>query len=177
MLLNATGDAGVGGRRRARAGRAEHASTSDSDSTTPTAWSRFSHWRRQRPFLGGLLIALGGVELFFSGQLDIGKIHVQLGIEGLQATIIPIVLVLLGVLIVTMPAHRIFYGVIALVVAVYSLVGVNLGGFFIGMLLSTVGGVLAVAWMPRTNDEAGGVPAGDPALRRADEGADEGAAS
>ncbi|WP_210723954.1 DUF6114 domain-containing protein [Leifsonia sp. PS1209] len=179
MLLNATGDAGAVGGRRARAGRAEHASTSDRDSTTPTptAWSRFSHWRRQRPFLGGLLIALGGVELFFSGQLDIGKIHVQLGIEGVQATIIPIVLVLLGVLIVTMPAHRIFYGVIALVVAVYSLVGVNLGGFFIGMLLSTVGGVLAVAWMPLTSDEAGGVPAGDPAVHLADEGADEGAAS
>lgn len=118
--------------------------------TTPdTAWSRFSRWRRRRPFVGGVLIALGGIELFFSGQLDIGKIHVQLGIEGLQATIIPIVLVLLGVLVIAMPAHRIFYGVIALVVAVYSLVGVNLGGFFVGMLLSTVGGVLTVAWMPR----------------------------
>lgn len=167
MLLNAGAGAGAGvdGGRRARAGRTESASTTHRDST-PTAWSRFARWRKQRPFLGGLLIALGGVELFFSGQLDIGKIHVQLGIEGLQATIIPIVLVLLGVLIVTMPAHRIFYGVIALVVAVYSLVGVNLGGFFIGMLLSTVGGVLAVAWLPSTSDEAGGAPA----VHRADEG-------
>ena len=109
----------------------------------------FRTWRRQRPFVGGILTALGGVELFFSGQLDIGKIHVQLGIEGLQATIIPILLVLLGVLVIAMPAHRIFYGVIALAVAVYSLVGVNLGGFFIGMLLSTVGGILTVAWMPK----------------------------
>ncbi len=111
--------------------------------------TRFTAWRRSRPFVGGLLMALGGVEMFFSGQLDIGKIHVQLGIEGLQATIIPILLVLLGVLVVAMPVHRIFYGVIALAVAVYSLVGVNLGGFFVGMLLSTVGGVLTVAWMPR----------------------------
>ena len=110
---------------------------------------RFRTWRRQRPFVGGVLTALGGIELFFSGQLDIGKIHVQLGIEGLQATIIPILLVLLGVLVIAMPAHRIFYGVIALAVAVYSLVGVNLGGFFIGMLLSTVGGILTVAWMPK----------------------------
>jgi len=111
--------------------------------------ARFRTWRRQRPFVGGVLTALGGIELFFSGQLDIGKIHVQLGIEGLQATIIPILLVLLGVLVIAMPAHRIFYGVIALAVAVYSLVGVNLGGFFIGMLLSTVGGILTVAWMPK----------------------------
>lgn len=113
-----------------------------------TAWQRFRAWRRERPFVGGLLTALGGIEMFFSGQLDIGRIHVQLGIEGLQATIIPILLVLLGILVVAMPAHRIFYGVIALAIAVYSLVGVNLGGFFIGMLLSTVGGVLTVAWMP-----------------------------
>lgn len=115
----------------------------------PIRRGHFRAWRRSRPFVGGLLTALGGVELFFSGQLDIGKIHVQLGIEGLQATIIPIVLVLLGILVIAMPAHRVFYGVIALAVAVYSLVGVNLGGFFIGMLLASVGGILTVAWMPK----------------------------
>jgi hypothetical protein len=92
---------------------------------------------------------LAGVELFFSGQLDIGNIHVQLGIEGFQATIIPVLLVVLGVLAVLMPVHRIFYGVISLAVAVYSLIGVNLGGFLIGTLLGAVGGVLIVAWMPK----------------------------
>ncbi|MFK4852380.1 DUF6114 domain-containing protein [Microbacterium sp. ZW T6_19] len=107
----------------------------------------FRAWRRQRPFIGGLLIAIGGVEMFFSGQLDIGHLHVQMGIEGMQATIIPIVLLLLGVLAISMPAHHIFYGVIALAVSIYSLIGVNLGGFLIGMLLSTVGGILVVAWM------------------------------
>jgi len=92
---------------------------------------------------------LAGVEMFFSGQLDVGKIHVQVGIEGLQATIIPALMVLLGVLVIAMPMHRIFYGVISLVFAVYSLIGVNLGGFFIGMLLGSVGGILVVSWMPR----------------------------
>ena len=128
---------------------AAHAATAAEDVSAPTRRERFRAWRRQRPFVGGLLTALGGVEMFFSGQLDVGRIHVQLGIEGLQATIIPILLVLLGVLAIAMPAHRIFYGVIALAVAVYSLIGVNLGGFFIGMLLSSIGGVLTVAWMPR----------------------------
>jgi hypothetical protein len=116
---------------------------------TPGRWSAFHAWRRRRPFVGGALTVLGGVELFFSSQLDIGRLHVQLGIEGLQATIIPILLVVLGVLVIAMPAHRIFYGVIALAVAVYSLVGVNLGGFFIGMLLSAIGGILTVAWLPK----------------------------
>ncbi|MDN4615956.1 DUF6114 domain-containing protein [Leifsonia sp. F6_8S_P_1B] len=134
--------------------RASHAARGDGGgaegrSGRSSRWARFRAWRRRRPFVGGLLTALGGIELFFSGQLDIGRIHVQLGIEGLQATIIPILLVVLGVLAIAMPAHRIFYGVIALAVAVYSLVGVNLGGFFIGMLLSTVGGILTVAWMPK----------------------------
>lgn len=119
-----------------------------------TARARFRAWRRRRPLVGGLLVALGGIEMFFSGQLDIGQLHIQLGIEGLQATVIPLVLVLLGILLISMPAHRIFYGVIALAVAVYSLVGVNLGGFLLGMLLSTVGGIIAVSWAsPRSQDD------------------------
>jgi hypothetical protein len=139
-----------GTRREAAAAR--EADTARADAPAPDAGrpeSGFRRWRRSRPLVGGILIALGGLEMFLSSQLDLGNIRIQLGIEGLQATIIPIVLVLLGVLVVTMPTHRIFYGVIALAVAIYSLVGVNLGGFLLGMLLSTVGGILAVAWMPR----------------------------
>jgi hypothetical protein len=113
--------------------------------------ARFADWRRERPFVGGLLTMIAGVEMFFSGQLDIGKIHVQLGIEGFQATIIPVLLVVLGLLAMLMPVHRVFYGVISLVVSVYSLIGVNLGGFFLGMVLGAIGGVLVVAWMPKAS--------------------------
>jgi hypothetical protein len=108
----------------------------------------FRAWTRERPFIGSVSTVLAGIEMFFSGQLDLGNIHVQLGIEGLQSTIMPVMLVLLGVLTMLMPAHRIFYGVIVLVIAVYSLVGLNLGGFFIGMLLGAVGGILIVSWAP-----------------------------
>ena len=116
--------------------------------------SGFGAWARNRPFVGGVLVILAGIEMFFSGQLDIGNIHVQLGIEGFQATVIPVGMLLLGVLAVLMPVHRIFYGVLALVLAVYSLIGVNLGGFFVGMLLGAVGGVLIVAWMPKKAEVA-----------------------
>ncbi|NJC55519.1 DUF6114 domain-containing protein [Brevibacterium marinum] len=107
----------------------------------------FGHWYRQRPFIGGVLVVLGGIELFFSGQLDLGNMKIQFGIEGLQATIIPIALVLLGVFATLRPTHHMFYGLIALALAVYSLIGVNLGGFIIGMLLASIGSVLVVAWM------------------------------
>lgn len=115
----------------------------------------FRHWRRQRPFIGGVLVVLGGIELFFSGQLDTGNIQIQFGIEGLQATVIPIALVLLGVLAITMPTHHVFYGILALIVAIYSLVGVNLGGFVLGMLLASIGAVLVVAWMGPRNPASG----------------------
>jgi uncharacterized membrane protein len=114
-----------------------------------TRWQSFRAWATRRPFIGGVLTMLAGVEMFFSGQLDLGNIHVQLGIEGLQSTIIPIAMLLLGLLAMLMPQHRIFYGVISLVLSVYSLVGLNLGGFFIGMLLGAVGGILIVSWMPK----------------------------
>lgn len=114
-----------------------------------TTGSGFGAWRRGRPFVGGLFTIVSGIAIFLSSQLDLGNIRIQLGIEGFQATVIPIGLVLLGVLAIFMPAHHVFYGVLTLAVAVYSLVGVNLGGFVIGMLLGCVGGVLVVAWMPR----------------------------
>jgi hypothetical protein len=112
-------------------------------------WNNFRAWAKHRPFVGALLTMVAGVELFFSGQLDLGNIKVQLGIEGLQSTIIPIALLLLGLLVMFMPQHRIFYGVISLVLSVYTLVGLNLGGFFVGMILGAVGGILIVAWMPK----------------------------
>lgn len=108
---------------------------------------RFTVWRRQRPFVGGVLVAVSGIEMFFSGQLDIGHLHVQLGIEGMQATLIPVAMLLLGVLEITMPTHHVFYGVLSLAVGLYALVGVNLGGFLIGTVIACIGGVLVVAWM------------------------------
>ena len=127
---------------------------------------RFKHWRRQRPFIGGVLMALGGIELFFSGQLDMGNLQIQFGIEGLQATIIPIALLALGISVIFRPTHHIFYGIIALVLAVYSLIGVNLGGFLLGMLLSTIGAILVVAWMGPRDPESDASHARAPAAER-----------
>jgi hypothetical protein len=150
---------------------AEIASTEAAGTRHRSKRRRFRTWRRQRPFIGGVLAGLGGIELFFSGQLDTGNLHIQFGIEGLQATVIPIAILVLGLCAIFRPTHHIFYGIIALVLAVYSLIGVNLGGFLLGMLLSTIGAILIVAWMgPREPDADydSGADAGSDAERRQD---------
>lgn len=118
----------------------------DGDEPAP---GRAPAWFRSRPVIGGAVAVLGAVAMLLSTQLDLGNIRVHVGIEGMQATILPIIIALAGILAVAMPAHRIFYGVIVLVGSVYSLVAVNLGGFFVGFLLGCVGGVMVVSWAPR----------------------------
>ncbi|GAA5197220.1 DUF6114 domain-containing protein [Microbacterium jejuense] len=121
-----------------------HAAASDAPTRRGAA-----AWYRTRPVIGGALTVLGATAMLLSTQLDLGNITVHVGIEGMQATILPLIIALAGILAVSMPAHRIFYGVIVLVGSIYSLVAVNLGGFFVGFLLGCIGGVIIVSWAPR----------------------------
>ncbi len=120
-------------------------------------WRRdFRPWRRQRPFVGGVLVVLAGLEMLLSGPIKLDQLGMnvvlQFGVEGAQATILPIALVLLGILSIAQPVHRIFYGVIALAIAVYSIAGVNLGGWVVGFLLGVIGGIVVVSWAPQAED-------------------------
>ena len=81
-------------------------------------------------------------------ELDGGTISI--GQEGFPAYLIAFTLIITGPLAWFMPAQRHFYGLIAVFVAIYSLLGVNLGGFFAGMLLGVIGGGLIFAWSPIT---------------------------
>lgn len=148
MLLNEVDQAGVPHpltRRELRAAAAAIPAPPVSRTTAVPA-PPSAPWHRRRPLLGGVLLVLGGVEIFLSGRLDLGPLRVQLGGEGIITMIIPLLLVLLGVLAVALPSLHVILGVSALIVALYSLVGVNLGGFILGMLLAGIGGVLVVAW-------------------------------
>ncbi|SBT52811.1 DUF6114 domain-containing protein [Micromonospora narathiwatensis] len=112
------------------------------------AWRSFRRWRRSRPFWGGLFTLLAGAEIFGSTQATLAGLTLKMGPTGFLAWLIPTILVLCGLLLWLTPQQRIFYSVIAAVTAVYSLIGVNLGGFFIGMLLGIVGSALGFAWVP-----------------------------
>jgi len=126
-----------------------------------TMWQRFRDWRRSRPFWGGLLTVLAGLEIFGSMNMEINGGTITIGQEGFSSYLVVMVLVLCGVLSWFTPMQRHFYGILASLVAVYSLLGVNLGGFFIGMLLGIAGGGLIFAWNPETpadDQEADWVP-------------------
>lgn len=112
------------------------------------AWRLFRRWQRSRPFWGGLLIALAGLEMFASTRMTLNGLSFHSGATGLLSLLIPIILVTCGLLLWFTPAQRLFYSVVAAVTAVYSLIGLNLGGFFAGLLLGIVGSALAFAWTP-----------------------------
>ncbi|MFG1604680.1 DUF6114 domain-containing protein [Actinoplanes sp. NPDC049265] len=111
-------------------------------------WRRFGGWRRVRPFWGGLLMVLSAAVLFLSANLTLEAMQVHFGQEGFLSYLLPLMLLLCGLLVWFTPAQRLFYAVIGLLTSVYSLIGLNLGGFGVGMLLGIAGGALVIAWTP-----------------------------
>ena len=107
----------------------------------------FRGWRRSRPFWGGLFVILGGGEILFSEKAPL-RVIVHFGLTGLAGYLIPSVMVLCGVLMVFNPAQRMFYSILAVLLALATWPTSNLGGFLIGMLLGLIGGSLGFAWMP-----------------------------
>jgi hypothetical protein len=112
------------------------------------AWRWFRRWRRGRPFWGGLFTIIAAIEYYLSGHLDLLPVTVHIGPQGFLSYVIPLVLLLCGILLWATPGQRIFYGIIAAVTAIYGLIGLNLGGFGVGMVLGMVGGALGASWAP-----------------------------
>jgi hypothetical protein len=137
--------------------------------TRRDAWRE---WRRTRPFWGGLLLVLAGIELIaipLSGVLGHGaiKLVIYIGIGGVFGVLIGVLMIACGVLICANPTHRVFYGITGVVLGILSFPASNLGGFFIGMLLAIVGGAIAFAWTPLdvepdTDELPGPVDPGEP---------------
>ncbi|MEU3557025.1 DUF6114 domain-containing protein [Streptomyces fragilis] len=116
----------------------------------PRQRSRFAAWRGNRPFLGGLLLALAGVEIMLTMKVLESSLQVILkaGALGIAGYLLPAVMALCGVLILFNPAQRIFYSIIGLLATLGSWVTSNLGGFVIGLILGLLGSTLAFGWMP-----------------------------
>ncbi|WP_320069539.1 DUF6114 domain-containing protein [Micromonospora sp. RTGN7] len=112
------------------------------------AWRGFRRWRRSRPFWGGLFTTLAGLEIFSTTQMSLSGLTFQTGPTGFLSWLIPTILVSCGMLMWFSPPQRMFYSIVGAVTAVFSLIGVNLGGFFVGLLLGMVGSALGFAWAP-----------------------------
>ena len=125
------------------------------------AWRAFRTWRRRpRPFWGGLLLLLAGIELVAIPLLSLlahGSVKVvnYIGIGGVFGVLIGGLLVACGLLIWFHPVQRVFYAIAGVLLAVASFVATNLGGFFVGMLLGVTGASLSFGWTPGPGRLAG----------------------
>jgi hypothetical protein len=114
---------------------------------------RWRAWRRSRPFWGGLLLTLAGLELFaipLSGVLVHGavKLAIYIGIGGVFGVLIGALLVVAGLMTWFNATHKTFYSIAGIVLGIVSFPASNLGGLFLGMLLALIGGSVAFAWTP-----------------------------
>ena len=110
-------------------------------------------WRRSRPFWGGLLLVLSGLELFglpLSGVLVHGAIRlvIYIGIGGVFGVLIGVLLIVAGLATWFNSMHKTFYSIAGIVLGLASFPASNLGGLFVGMLLAIIGGAIAFAWTP-----------------------------
>src|ERR1700727_2253238 len=109
---------------------AEPATPASSASRARLAWRE---WRRTPPVLGGVLIVTGGAEILSTAVVSLGPtLRVGLGgVDGFVGIIIAFLLAGWGLLLWFSPAPRLFYSIVAMVLALASFNTLNYGGFFI----------------------------------------------
>jgi hypothetical protein len=119
------------------------------------AWGRWRHWRRSRPFWGGLLVLLAAAEILVTERVPL-RVILHLGAEGIAGYLLPTVMVVCALLLWFNPQQRLFYSVLAVLLSLGTWVTSNLGGFVVGMVLGVVGASLAFGWhVPaRTTEES-----------------------
>ncbi|MEV4560336.1 DUF6114 domain-containing protein [Kitasatospora sp. NPDC049285] len=101
----------------------------------------------RRPFWGGLLVTLAGVEILLTEWAPMHMV-LRIGLRGLAGYAVPALILLCGLLLIFHPVQRVFYSLLAVLATLGSWITSNLGGFFIGLLLGLVGSSLAFGWLP-----------------------------
>ncbi|MFJ9372722.1 DUF6114 domain-containing protein [Streptomyces sp. NPDC101455] len=107
----------------------------------------FRSWRAHRPFLGGLLLTLGGGWILLTEKASLAVI-IHVGMQGVAGYLLPAVMVLCGLLTLFSPSQRLFYSVVGVLCSLGSWVTSNLGGFFVGLILGAVGSCMIFGWLP-----------------------------
>lgn len=106
---------------------------------------RFSDWRSERPFWGGLLLAIAGLVIgIIPADLAVTFAMVP-GTFAVVGLIFAILIFLCGVFALAKPELASFFGLAGILLSVASILGA-LGGFIVGTLLGAFAGSLCVAW-------------------------------
>ncbi len=129
--------------------------------------ARFAEWRRNRPFVPGLLVLLSGVVIMTPAYLTlrISDLLVMIStLSGVSTLFLGAAQIMFALGIWLKPATAPYLGVFAILASLVALPASNIGGFLLGSLLGIFGGAFALAWEPgerkpkkaRGEDEDGG---------------------
>ncbi|MFD8999868.1 DUF6114 domain-containing protein [Streptomyces sp. NPDC059582] len=119
--------------------------------TVARARDRFRTWRGERPFWAGFFTFTAALPILYwpYANLDLGGVPLALSTtSGAGSLIIGALLMTLGITLWYHPHHRVFAGIVTLLLAVVSLPVANFGGLLLGLISGLIGGSLACAWMP-----------------------------
>jgi len=105
----------------------------------------FRAYRRTRPFWGGAWLLAAGFWILHYAWGPLG-VALSTGFAGAGGLITGGGLMLCGLAAWFAPTQRFLIGLIAMLLALFSLVASNLGGFFVGMLIGLVGASLMLGW-------------------------------
>jgi hypothetical protein len=102
-------------------------------------------FRRTRPFWGGVWLLAGGAWILHYSYQPL-QLAIAAGFAGMGGLLTGGGLVLCGFAAWFAPTQRFLVGLIAMMLALASLVASNLGGFFVGMLLGLAGSSMLLGW-------------------------------
>ena len=128
---------------------AEVSSEKTSDEDLKKTNRRFSRWRKNRPFFGGVFTLISGIAMLIPTYLSfkVSNIIIQVAtLSGVSTALIGILLIVAGLAMWFKPDIRLFSGVAAIVLGIVALPMSNLGAFGIGTLTAVIGGSLALAF-------------------------------
>ena len=107
--------------------------------------------------IGGIFVLLGGLALAVVGSILSG---LSGGIGGMEVATVGIIgvvngllMIVFGVLLYQRPGQHAVYGALVLILSITSFF-TAIGGFFIGLILGFIGGILAIVWKPTTMQPA-----------------------
>ncbi|MGW0246590.1 DUF6114 domain-containing protein [Nocardia goodfellowii] len=109
------------------------------------AATRWRHWRRTRPFWGGLLTVAGGVAIMAlpAGGYSILRLP---GLIELSPLIFGGLIIAVGINLWANPRHCAVTGLVAVAFALAAFLFAALGGYMVGSVLAILGGSFGHAW-------------------------------